>query len=58
MFYTYDYKYKTEEVNFYLKKIGGDVMSTYEVIIILLTLSNTMINFISLIIVLIKSTKK
>ncbi len=33
-------------------------MSTYEVIMILLTLSNNMINFIGLIIVLIKNTKK
>lgn len=33
-------------------------MSTYELVIILLTLSNTMMNFIGLIIVLIKNTKK
>ncbi len=33
-------------------------MSTYEVIMMLLTLSNNMINFIGLIIVLIKNTKK
>lgn len=44
-------KYKIKKV---YKKIWGGSMSTYEVIIILLTLSNIMINLIGLI----KSTKK
>ena len=47
MFYTYDYKYKTEEVNFYLKKIGGDVMSTYETIVVLFLILNFVIVLIN-----------